>query len=54
MQSKIGVQLNLPGDLHCKHTMDDAVLVYKRDRTTFLRLLHPRLFFQVRYCMTKN
>lgn len=43
---QISVLVTLPDELHSKNTMDDAIMIHCHDRTAFLTLLDPILFFQ--------
>lgn len=43
---KMGVQFTHPVELHSGHTMDDVILVYSNDRTTFFQTVTSDFIFQ--------
>lgn len=38
------MQFTLPDKLHSEYVMDSTILVYAKDQSTLVRLLHTRLF----------
>lgn len=47
MKCKMGETFTLPNELHIEHTMDNAVLVYSLDGTTFIKLLSARSLLEI-------